>query len=343
MNNNITLVKREFWEHRGAFVIMPAVLAAVIVLSMVVGLILFNYAKINIDISDDSFNIGFEERLEDGSLDDDIQKTIIIDRRSERQSSKKSDERHIVIRFDKGDVLALPDSEPQVESFFEKNKESLDSGLHGIHMAFVITSWFVVMVYLLNTLYADRKDRSILFWKSMPVSETRVVASKLFVGLVAVPLIATLASWVVQLVYAVMAMIVASQMDQNPWQVIAPNLHILSAFVSQLGLVFYISLWALPLCAWLLLASAYAKRSPFLTAVLPIIGVVILEELLLSSSAFYDWLATHTPFNDGTVDALVTSGGIQLADPMNMFFGFVVAAGLLIGAVWLRNNRFEMQ
>ena len=342
MNNNITLVKREFWEHRGAFLIMPAVLAGIIVLSMIVGLIVFNYAKINVDFSDDSFNIGFEDRLQDGSLDSDIEKTIIIDRRGERSSSKKSEERHIVIQFDQGDIVALADSEPRVDSFFEKNKESLDSGLHGIHMAFVVTSWFVVMVYLLNTLYADRKDRSILFWKSMPLSETRVIASKLAVGLVAVPLIATLASWVVQLVYAVMAMIVASQMDQNPWEVIAPNLHILSAFVAQLGLVFYISLWALPLCAWLLVASAYAKRSPFLTAVLPIIGVLILEELLFGSSKFADWLASHTPFNEGTADALVANGSIQLADPLNMIFGIVVAGGLLAGAVWLRNNRFEM-
>jgi ABC-2 type transport system permease protein len=309
---------------------------------MIVGLILFNYAKINIDLGEDSFNIGFEERLKDGTLDRDVERSIVIDRRGERHSSKKSEERHIVIQFDDGEVVDLADSEPRVDSFFEKNKESLDRGLHGIHLAFIVTSWFVVMVYLLNTLYADRKDRSILFWKSMPISETRVIANKLAVGLVAVPIVATLASWVVQLVYAVMAMIIASQMDQNPWQVIAPNLHILSAFVSQLGLVLYISLWALPFCAWLLVASAFAKRSPFLTAVLPIIGVLILEELLFGSSYFIDWLSVHTPFNEGTVDALVKNGGLQLSDPMSMVFGFIVAGGLLFGAVWLRNNRFEI-
>jgi len=342
MNSNVTLVKREFWEHRGAFLIMPAVLSGVIVLSMIVGLILFNYAKINVDFSNDNLSIGFEEHDQGGSLGRDIEKKILIDRRGERQTSKKSEERHIVIQFDDGEVVELSDSEPQVESFFEKNKESLDSGLHGIHLAFVVTSWFVVMVYLLNTLYADRKDRSILFWKSMPISETRVVASKLMVGLVAVPLVATLASWVVQLVYAVMAMIVASQMDQNPWQVIAPNLHILSAFVSQLGLVLYISLWALPLCAWLLVASAYAKRSPFLTAVLPIIGILILEKLLFGSSYFGDWFGTHTPFNEGMVDTLVTNGAIQVTDSMNMIFGLLVAGGLLVATVWLRNNRFEI-
>ena len=285
---------------------------------------------------------GFEDSYDESASERVIERRVITQSEESELSVKKPEERHIVIQFDTDDIVALPDSEPQLNSFFEKNKEHLDGGLHGIHFAFLVTSWFVVLVYLLNTLYSDRKDRSILFWKSMPVSETQVVVTKLLVGLIAVPLIATLVSWDVQLVYAVMAMMVASSMNLDPWQVILPNLHIASAFVRQLGLVFYISVWALPICAWLLFASAFAKRSPFLTAILPLVGVAILEGLLFRSSHFGEWMASHTPFADGSVDALVSSGGIQMANPGDILLGLAIGAGLLVAAVWLRNNRFEM-
>ncbi len=346
MNNLNTLVKREFWEHRGAFVIMPTALAGLLIVAMIVGLLAVSRGGIDLSINDQDVEI-FQSNSQ--SLDEDIERSIEKSVTKSIETSrkvKKSEERHIVIQFDEGDALVLSNSESEVSEFFDENKESLDAGLHGIHFAFLITSWFVVLVYLLNTLYADRRDRSILFWKSMPVSETQTVLTKLAVGLVAVPLVATAASWVVQLVYAVMAMIVASKMGQDPWLVIVPNLHILSAFIKQIGLVLYLSLWALPVCAWLMLASAYAKRSPFIVAVLPIVCVFILEGLLFRSTNFAEWISSHTPFNEDNAESLLMGNdlfsSVLVSNIVDITSGAIIAAGLLFGAVWLRNHRFEI-
>jgi len=366
MNKYKTLVKREFWEHRGAFLYMPVVLAGLLVIAMIVGLYLIDRANVDISLTnnDSSFVIDFdkdeikdansdlieqqvEERVEQ-QIEQVIESTLEDAVNPGEPNVKKLEERHIFIQFDEGDVVVLNDQDQQqrLDGFFEKNREGLDAGLYGIHYAFLITSWLVVLVYLLNTLYNDRRDRSILFWKSMPFSETQSVGVKLLVGIIAVPLLATLASWVVQLVYSVLAMLVASKMDLDPWQVIAPNLHIASAFVRQLGLVVYLAVWALPVCAWLMVASAYAKRSPFLVATVPVVLVFLGEWLLFRTSHIAAWIGSHMPINENFTDVFISGTGIistlDLASVANIGSGAAIAAGLLAGAVWLRNHRFEI-
>ncbi|MEO8460950.1 MAG: hypothetical protein ABI451_10495, partial [Dokdonella sp.] len=49
---------------------------------------------------------------------------------------------------------------------------------------------FVVFFYLLGALYDDRRDRSVLFWSSLPISATNTVASKVLAAALVAPLIA---------------------------------------------------------------------------------------------------------------------------------------------------------
>ena len=50
--------------------------------------------------------------------------------------------------------------------------------LFGWGIPFYIAAGVVVVVYLLDCLYGERRDRSILFWRSLPVSDTQTVLAK---------------------------------------------------------------------------------------------------------------------------------------------------------------------
>jgi ABC-2 type transport system permease protein len=56
-------------------------------------------------------------------------------------------------------------------------------------MVLIITAFIVGLFYCLDALYGERRDRSILFWKSLPVSDLTTVLSKATIALVVLPLV----------------------------------------------------------------------------------------------------------------------------------------------------------
>lgn len=137
---------------------------------------------------------------------------------------------------------------------------------------------FVVFFYCLGALYDDRRDRSILFWKSLPVSDLATVLSKLATALLVAPLLAILASALTVAGYLALMMAGVAWAGADPvalvWQPARP-LALLGNLL--LSLPAY-ALWALPTAGWLLLCSAFARRVPFLWAVVvPVLGGALLS------------------------------------------------------------------
>ena len=310
MNNYLTLINREFREHRNAFVITPLVMMALVTAAMLLALTFmgsigdFSYEKITHTQSDNT-------------------------------------ESHVSIQFD-NNIGAMNNENNTMSSQYYDNQKTIDDGLYAIHSTFIVTAFFVVLFYLLGTLYNDRKDRSILFWKSMPVSELQTVTAKLFVGLIAVPLTYTLASWSIQLLYSIAAMIFASNLEHDPWLAIWPFLDLPRTFATQFGLIFIVGLWVLPLSAWLLTASALAKRSPFLVAIVPIVALIMVERLIFGTDYFIAWAGKN--FAIDSLTALASrSVEIDVSNYLaTVIFGIVITHLLLTITVWLRNHRFEI-
>ena len=127
---------------------------------------------------------------------------------------------------------------------------------------------FVVFFYCLGALYDDRKDRSILFWKSLPLSDGRTVLSKLASALVVAPVIATVAAILTAFGFLVILSAYAAMHGGNPFELIwgpASPLDIAAGLVAALPVY---AMWALPTVGWLLLVSAWARSKPFLWALL---------------------------------------------------------------------------
>ena len=144
-----------------------------------------------------------------------------------------------------------------------------------LYLAALVTLFF----YLLSSLYDERKDRSILFWKSLPVSDTATVLSKLLVALVVVPLGVFVAAivtdllqrWVWDIRYA-MGLVGGPQFiwDAGAW---------LKVEGFMLLIVALAVLWYAPIAAYLLVISAWSRRNAFLWAVLPPVILTVVERI----------------------------------------------------------------
>jgi ABC-2 type transport system permease protein len=152
--------------------------------------------------------------------------------------------------------------------------------------------------YLLDCLYAERKDRSILFWKALPVSDAQTVLSKLLVALAVIPLgvfVLTLftdaaASGILAVRFHGSPLVRAFlRWDTQAW---------LFTQGLILGALVVVILWYAPLAAYLMLVSAWAKRSAFLWAVMPPLVAMLIEKIAFGTTYVARFLGYRLRISD---------------------------------------------
>ena len=161
----------------------------------------------------------------------------------------------------------------------------LTRNINGLDLTLVLSSaWpflvlaFVVFFYCLGALYDDRRDRSILFWKSLPLSDTQTVLSKVISALIIAPLIAVIAGIITMFGFMLVISLVALAHGGSPMTLIWGPASPLTLAAGHLAWIPVYALWALPTAGWLLLCSAWARTKPFLWAVmLPLFAGVIIS------------------------------------------------------------------
>ena len=139
----------------------------------------------------------------------------------------------------------------------------------------------------LGALHNERRDRTILFWKSLPVSDLITVLSKASVPLVVMPVIAFVVIIALQLVMLAINTVVllANGLGAPTVQTLLPQMTLVLIY----GLT-ALALWYAPIWGWLLLISAWARRTPFLWAVLPPLALVVMEKIAFDTSHFGELL-----------------------------------------------------
>lgn len=143
----------------------------------------------------------------------------------------------------------------------------LDVAYFALAALLCVVLFFVLFFYLLGALYDDRRDRSVLFWKSLPVSDTSTVLSKVAAAVLLAPLIAFAIATVAYVALLVVVGIWALVHGINPLPAIGAS-HTLGLFWRMLLTIPVDAMVALPTAGWLLFWSAYARSKPFLWAVL---------------------------------------------------------------------------
>jgi ABC-2 type transport system permease protein len=159
--------------------------------------------------------------------------------------------------------------------------KGLDASMLSIGVIAGTVLTFVVFFYFLGALYDDRRDRSILFWKSLPVSDTATVASKVVSGVLVAPLITVgivLAAYVCnQVIYSLWF----AAHGLNPFTLIWAHIEPFQIWLHMLAMVPLYVFWALPTVGWLLFWSAAVRSKPFLWAVV----------IPIAAGALNSWIA----------------------------------------------------
>lgn len=156
----------------------------------------------------------------------------------------------------------------------------------GTSSFFLIALGFLTVFYCLDSLYAERKDKSILFWRSLPVTDAETVISKLMTAMVVIPIVATLgiiATHIINLI--VTGMWVASK-GGDAGMLIWGSVPLLDNWAAAFIVTLAAAIWMSPFIGWFLFVSAYAKRMPLLLAFMPIFVIPMLEGIFLRSSVF---------------------------------------------------------
>jgi ABC-2 type transport system permease protein len=232
----------------------------------------------------------------------------------------------------------------------------------GLALVIDMVMGIVAFFYAIDSLYADRRDRSVLFWKSLPLSDAETVLSKFAVAAVVIPIVTLAAALVAQLVVASGGSIKLAMSGLSAGMMWQPEA-LLGGFVVALLWCITAVLWYAPVIAYLMLVSAWAQKAPFLWAVLPPVGIVLLERVALYTSYAGDFIAyrllglykllgsregPQVSSHEAAGDEISKVMQLDLVGSIRNFYSSpdlwlgVIAAGLLLAAaMWVRRYRDE--
>jgi len=228
-------------------------------------------------------------------------------------------------------------------------------GLISLFAPFLVLSIIVQLYYFLTCLYDERRDQSVMFWRSLPVSDSLTIMSKLITGALVIPaiffMVATLVLITI-LIFALIGCIVLSiGYDISLWGMWVSS-NIISAASIIWATLLPLAIWLLPLFAWLMLASMYAKKAPFLWAVLPVVALLLVEGLAvhyldLSQPFIGSFLLEYFAIAPEHVNTSEIATGMDRLVPFKAiasnidFSTAFMSAVLFYATYWLRVNKGE--
>jgi ABC-2 type transport system permease protein len=232
----------------------------------------------------------------------------------------------------------------------------------------------VAFFYCLSALYDDRRDRSILFWKSLPVSDQMTVLSKVLTAVCVAPVITIAVGTAASLLMVFVGLTAASLSGLHLFGLLLSDSDFYLAPLRLLGLVPVYVLWAIPTVGWLLMVSAWARSKVFLWAVgIPLLAVALAKWLNFLAAQYMNggfdvnWFAHNVvmrglaglvpgiwlPFSKVSKEALfnegqrtVSAGGVFTESWMTLmqpdvWIGVAVGAAMIFAAMRLRRWRDE--
>ena len=220
-------------------------------------------------------------------------------------------------------------------------------------MLLMVTAFLVGIFYSLDALHGERRERSILFWKSLPVSDLTTVLSKASIPFVILPLLVLAITVTLQVIMRLLstAVLLVSGVSAAPLWTQMP------LFQMQLVLLYSVIvlvLWHAPLYCWFFLVSGYARRATFLWAVFPPAAIAALEYVAFHTKYLGSMLRDRligfaadafdlkdkagVPVDPHFIPLTQLAPGRFLSSP-GLWVGLIVAAALLAAAVRLRRYR----
>jgi ABC-2 type transport system permease protein len=231
------------------------------------------------------------------------------------------------------------------------------------------TSWLFLLglgvlsiFYALDSLYAERKDKSILFWRSLPVTDAETVLSKLLTAAFVIPAVAIAGIIVTHLVNLVIMSIWIATKGGSAGVLIWGSVPFFDNWMATILVIYASAIWMSPFLGWFLFVSAWTKRSPFMVAFLPLVLIPLIEGIFLRSSHFAEavWArGAQIPLFQAGIDVeeFFDEDNIQLSEEMisllthidlgrffssiDTWIGIIVCGLLTTAAIYVRRYRDE--
>lgn len=306
MRKMIALLKREWLEHRAGFVLGPLIVLGIVLFSSMIAIVANDNVEWQMDATEQEI---LEERLAGGG---------------ERIGALNM---AAAMAFD---IAAATDAELQAK---------FDVILNTISVPFHWVLFAVTFFALVGCIYNERKDHSVLFWKSMPATSAETVGSKYVFIVWLAPLVTVAAVFVAQLLVVIMsAAFVEDGMGGRVWAASGLWLRPLELLF---GYVVY-GLWVMPVFAWLVFVSSFSG-SPYLVGLGAPVGVMFLEVSIVGTAHVGEFIGRHiTPVTLPSGDPSNYVGPFSLLGAVEFWLGIALGIGLLAGAVYYRGRNNEI-
>ena len=312
MNQLPMLLKREYWEHRTTFLYLPAIMSM-----LFIGILLFGSFAIQsgvVSVSVDS------DRYENGS--------------------------HQTEEFRADGASLLEVFGHRINQFadqsFSEREQVLNRVYYSTSVILFVVLWFVIVFYFVNCLYDDRKDRSILFWKSLPVSDTMTVVSKLIAGLIVVPMIFLVFTMINNVALLLVSSIAALGNDIDIFATLWAPANIIGRWITFVGYILFAGIWCLPFFGWLLLISSWAKSAPLAWVVgIPLL-ITTVERIFTGSDVVRVFFMQHVALRQPVVWYQDGYGSEISVVSIQTLLALIVGAGLIGLAIWRRGYADEL-
>lgn len=240
-----------------------------------------------------------------------------------------------------------------------ERKAALTGFFVGTSWVFLVALMFLTVFYSLDSLYAERKDKSILFWRSMPATDAETVISKLLTAAIVIPAVTAIAIWITHLVNLIVTSIWVSAKGGDAGMLIWGSVSLFDNWLAALVVVVASGIWMSPFIAWFLFVSTWAKRMPILMAFMPPIVLGLLEWIVFRTQYFLTTIGERgdmTPlFHSMSLERFFEEeewragvGNISLLEHIDLvgFFtsqglwsGLLVCAILTTAAIYVRRYR----
>ncbi|PCI48666.1 MAG: hypothetical protein COB49_05790 [Alphaproteobacteria bacterium] len=214
----------------------------------------------------------------------------------------------------------------------------------------MIGVWFCMVFTALGSLYDERKDNSILFWKSMPVSDFQTILSKILTVTLVIPMVAIGFTLVFQVFLLIIGSFYTIGTEYSAWDLMWSSTNLPLLVLNEMIYMIMYSLWALPIFAWFFLASVIAKRTPLLVATIPVALIALFEGLFFHSDYLVRFIGMRISGahimgsehgyaqNFTKLDPMSTLEILQSAASPAFWMGLAVAAALLTATILLRRR-----
>jgi len=242
-----------------------------------------------------------------------------------------------------------------------ERKAALTGFFLGTSWVFLVALAVLTVFYCLDSLYAERKDKSILFWRSMPVTDAETVISKLITALLVIPVAAIIGIIATHLVNLVVTSVWVSMKGGDASLLIWGSVSLLDNWLAAVIVILATGIWMSPFIGWFLFVSAYTKRSPLLMAFMPLVLIALLEKIILRTHIFAQYVlgrADEMPLirtenverffdeeqwriAEGATSLLVHLDIVQFLTSPATWAGIIVCGLLSTAAIYVRRYRDE--